>query len=106
MRELNLPEVMLVSGGHQGGVDGASNDDYYRRLEAVERELALDNYVDDCSTVWNAVLAAVGAVLGGAWNGGLGAFSGASAAAFVASWFTPGLCEGDGNARAIINGGG
>ena len=105
MRELNLPEVMLVSGGHPGGADGPSNDDYYQRLEAVEREQALDNYVGDCSTSWNAVLAGVGAVLGGAWNAGVGAFAGASAATFVGSWFTPGLCEGDGNAREI-NGGG
>ena len=105
MRELLLPEVSLVAGG-QVGVDGASNDDWYRRqeerIEQLERQSAHSQYVDECVRSFTVVGGLVGVALGGAATAGAGALGGAAGGSAVGAITGAYVCPNDGNAREIL----
>lgn len=130
MRELTTAELASVSGGlldyrspylqdnwpftQFGAPDGpppgegpGSDDrlpddleDMRDRVDALEREQELDDYVGGCTTGFTGVGAILGGLIGGLGLGG-GAIPGALGGATVGGVVGGAVCPNDGNAREI-----
>lgn len=128
MRELTTAELASVSGGlldyrspylqdnwsftQFGAPDGpppgpqpdeepGPGDSIEDRLEQLEREQELNEYVQNCTTGFAGVGMAVGGLVGAVAGAGAGALAGAGVGSMIGGFAGDVVCPNDGNARDI-----